>query len=413
MLNIHCNSQTLMKHFENEIERELRQRIYDALLGDVVTSLWKEANYAEESTDRGLYSYLLNNGVEITSGTMPRINSIIEKVFSNIHIQKDNIEFFLLSDADSNALTIENPIKHGHYYVVITSGLINLLSDDELCFVIGHEIGHILRQDTQIERLLTFVFPQEDSIPLVLRHTIRLWRQLAELGADGWGLCACQDFEISMSALNKIVLGVGYERLHTSVYDLLAYHKGLLEKLRDQPNLLTHPGLSIRIANLDYLANSEESEQIEKSLSYLAELMLEIGNGDTDRYMSLFLATAGLIVAEADGEVSVKERNIIYDHLASYCIFPQLFLERISKGDVKDIFAKSVKKITTAHPDFKPLMMAYMAHLAIIDRKVYESELATLYQIGKIHFNYSHQDVASLVAQMIRLAYVPQYDKLY
>lgn len=413
MLNIHCNSQTLVKHFENEIERELRQRIYDALLGDVVTSLWKEVSYAEESNDGGLYSYLLNNCISITSGTMPRIDSIIDKVFSNMQIQKDNIEFFLLSDAESNAFTIENPINHGHYYVVITSGLINLLSDDELCFVIGHEIGHILRQDTQIERLLTFVFPQEYTIPLVLRHTIRLWRQLAELGADGWGLCACQDFEISMSALNKIVLGVGYKRLHTSVNDLLVYHKNMLEKLRDLPNLLTHPGLSIRITNLDYLANSEESEQIEKGVSYLAELMLEIGNGNTDRYMSLFLATAGLIVAEADGVVSDKERNLIYDHLASYCIFPQPFLDRIAKGNVKEIFAKSVKKIITAHPDFRPLMIAYMAHLAIIDGKVHESELAPLYQIGKKYFSYSHQEVANIVAQMIRLAYVPLYERLY
>lgn len=402
-----------MKHYENEIERELRRRIYDALLGDVVTSLWKEADSAEGSCDRGLYSYLLNNCVSITSGTMPRINSIIEKVFSNIQIQKDIIEFFLLSDAAPNAFTIENPSKHDRYYVVVTSGLINLLSDDELCFVIGHEIGHVLRQDTQIERLLTFVFPQEDTIPLVLQHTIRLWRQLAELGADSWGFSACHDFEISMSALNKIVLGVGYERLHTSVNDLLTYHKGLLEKLRDQPNLLTHPGLSIRIANLDYWANSENSQQIEKGLSYLAELMLEIGNGDTDRYMSLFLASAGLIVAEADGEVSDKERILIYDHLASYCVFPRPFLERIGKGNVKEIFTKSVKKLITAHPDFRPLMMAYMTHLAITDGKVHENELATVYQIGKIHFNYSSQEVANIAAQMIRLAYIPQYDRLY
>ena len=402
-----------MNHFYNEIERELRQRIYDALLGDVVTSLLKEANDFEDSNDNGLYSHLLNNCVAISSETMPRINAIVEKVLANIQLQEKKVEFFLQADAEPNAFTIENPTKQRHFYVIITSELVNLLSDDELCFVIGHEVGHILRNDTQIERLLSFVFPIEDTIPLVLRHTIRLWRQLAELGADSWGYSACQDFEVSMSALNKIVLGIDYSRLHTSVNDLLKYHKGMLEKLRNQPNLSSHPGLSIRVANLDYVANPESSEQIEQGQTYLVELMLEIGNGKTDRYMSLFLATAGLIVAEADGDISEKERETIYCHLSSLCVFPRPFLDRIAKADVKDIFAKAVKRLIATHPDYRPLMMAYMAHLVIADGKVHDNEMNALYQIGEQYFNLSRKEISRIIAQMIQLGYVPQHEMLY
>ena len=99
--------------------------------------------------------------------------------------------------------------KEGDPHIInINSGLIDLMTDDELRFVVGHEIGHLMNRDTKLLRLIYFVFPHNTVPPLVLQYKIRLWQQLSELVADRYGYMAIPNLEVCVSAFFKMASGL-------------------------------------------------------------------------------------------------------------------------------------------------------------------------------------------------------------
>jgi hypothetical protein len=74
--------------------------------------------------------------------------------------------------------------------------MFDLMSEDELRFVVGHELGHIINKDTSLKRLIYFVFPPGAATPPIsLQFKIRLHDQLAELVADRYGYMARHKFK--------------------------------------------------------------------------------------------------------------------------------------------------------------------------------------------------------------------------
>lgn len=74
----------------------------------------------------------------------------------------------------------------GHPHIVnVNSELFNLMSEDELRFVIGHELGHLINQDTALKRLIYFVYPpQTTTPPVTLQFKIHLHDDLAMIGRN-------------------------------------------------------------------------------------------------------------------------------------------------------------------------------------------------------------------------------------
>ncbi|MEO1448873.1 MAG: M48 family metallopeptidase [Bacteroidota bacterium] len=99
--------------------------------------------------------------------------------------------------------------------IVLSSGAIDLLSDDEILFMLGRELGHIrsqhvlygmmadqLRVITQLISDATLGIGNLLSMPLqvALMH----WYRMSEFTADRAGLLVCQDPDIAARALIKV-----------------------------------------------------------------------------------------------------------------------------------------------------------------------------------------------------------------
>ena len=110
-----------------------------------------------------------------------------------------------------NAFTagVDNPI------LVFEAGLIDALSEEELRFVVGHELGHIKSGHVlyyQIAMLLpvlaevvgaaTLGFGSLLSFPLEV--ALIRWQRMSELTADRAGLLACQDVNAATMAMIKL-----------------------------------------------------------------------------------------------------------------------------------------------------------------------------------------------------------------
>ncbi|GAB2778156.1 M48 family metallopeptidase [Nocardioides salsibiostraticola] len=131
-----------------------------------------------------------------------------ERQFSRLHFALQDVarvldaqeipEMYVRSSPQLNAMTIgmDKPI------IVLNSALIDLLNDDELRFVIGHELGHAISGHavyrTLLDRLLS-ISGAFNSVPLGslgvrgIVAALYEWSRKAELSADRAGLLATQD----------------------------------------------------------------------------------------------------------------------------------------------------------------------------------------------------------------------------
>jgi Zn-dependent protease with chaperone function len=161
--------------------------------------------------------------------------------------------------------------------IVLHSALVEALTPDELCFVIGHEIGHIKATHGLYRQLgdmlirywdvLASVVPIPGvgmlRIPLLLAYWE--WYRRAEFTCDRAGLLCVQDMAPGLSALGKVA---GYEdernieetiaqtEAHKEVNKLVL----LVSILENSGN--THPFIPLRLKALKEFAQSEAYRQI-------------------------------------------------------------------------------------------------------------------------------------------------------
>jgi hypothetical protein len=116
-------------------------------------------------------------------------------MFKNTLKYEKEIDFYVTNDPSLNAFAIPRSVETNNDIVNVNSGMISMLDNDELRFVVGHEIGHLISRYARINKLLNFVFPDEVEMPLILKHKIDLWMKLSELTADRFGYIARPNLE--------------------------------------------------------------------------------------------------------------------------------------------------------------------------------------------------------------------------
>ncbi|MCO5974751.1 M48 family metallopeptidase [Actinoallomurus soli] len=182
-------------------------------------------------------------------------------------------EVYVTQDPAPNAMTIgvDNP------FIVLNTGLIDLLDDEELRFVIGHEVGHVLSGHAvyrTMAMILTNLGARIAWLPLgniaiaAILMGLNEWQRKSELSADRAGLLAGQDVEAGKRALMKLAGGARLSEMDGEAfleqareYDAAGdVRDGLLKFL----NLLnrSHPYAVIRFAELDHWARDGEYARI-------------------------------------------------------------------------------------------------------------------------------------------------------
>lgn len=163
-----------------QLEKDLFDQIYKSMQGDVIQEVIKatripsKQNYWKDSLE--------GHSIKVDEKLLKRFHDLIEEVKSKLGF-KEKVDFYITGNSEVNAFAIMAQEENEAHIINVNSALIQLMSDDELKFVIGHELGHLISQDAKLLNLVQFVFEGE-SIPVLLMHKIRLWNQLAELVAD-------------------------------------------------------------------------------------------------------------------------------------------------------------------------------------------------------------------------------------
>jgi Zn-dependent protease with chaperone function len=123
-------------------------------------------------------------------------------------------EMYVTLDPTPNAFTY----GHTKPFIQITSGLVDVLSDEELFFVIGHEVGHIKAGHVlygtmakNIAGLIAFLGTATLGVGALLGQGLVIglyeWYRCAELTADRAALLCVQDIEPARDTFMKLAGG--------------------------------------------------------------------------------------------------------------------------------------------------------------------------------------------------------------
>lgn len=96
-------------------------------------------------------------------------------------------------------------------FIVLSSGAVDKLTDNELKFVVGHETGHIKSGHVLYHLASAYIGQAATLIPgvgplavLSMTTALRYWNRMSEFTADRAGLLACQDVDAAISAIMKM-----------------------------------------------------------------------------------------------------------------------------------------------------------------------------------------------------------------
>src|SRR5271165_5020548 len=222
--------------------------------------------------ERALRLTYLAGAVKVSERQFPHIYALVRDG-SYILDLPDVPEVYIMQSPIVNAMAI----GRDRPFVVITTGLVNLHDEEELRWVIGHELGHILSGHAVYRTMLLILIQLAARIAwmpigyLGLRGIIwglEEWFRKSELSCDRAGLLAGQDVDAGRRALMKLAGGAQLSELNPDAFREQAREYDAVPDLRDSLLKLmqlqgnTHPFAVVRFGELDYWATHGEYERI-------------------------------------------------------------------------------------------------------------------------------------------------------
>ena len=229
-------------------------------------------NLAGLFNDRSLRLMFLASGVRASEEQFPDLYHAMLDGAYILDLPKVP-ELFISQNPLVNAMTLGTDRP----FIVITTGMLDLFDAEEIRFIIGHELGHVLSGHSVYRTMLFHLMNLASRLALVPFAWIGLkaviwgleeWYRKSELSCDRAGLLAGQDEAAARRALMKTAGGsrlseLSHDAFHEQAreYDAVPdVREGLLKLLQLQGT--THPFAVVRFAELDRWAGEGEYRDI-------------------------------------------------------------------------------------------------------------------------------------------------------
>ena len=222
--------------------------------------------------ERAFRLTFLASAVRASERQFPHVHELVRDG-SYILDLPDVPEVYVFQDPTVNAMALGRDKP----FIVITTGMINLYDPEELRWVVGHELGHILSGHAVYRTMLLILLQLAQRAALwtplglglqAVVFGLEEWFRKSELSCDRAGLLAGQDVDAARRALMKLAGGAQLSELNPDAFREQAHEYDAVPDLRDsilkilQLQGNTHPFAVVRFAELDYWATHGEYERI-------------------------------------------------------------------------------------------------------------------------------------------------------
>ena len=207
---------------------------------------------------------------------------VSERQFPHIHELVRDGSYILDLPEVPEVFVVQSPLVNAMAlgrdkpFIVITTGMVNLYDPEELRWVVGHELGHVLSGHAVYRTMLLWLIglaariawtPIAFGIQAIV-WGLEEWFRKSELSCDRAGLLAGQDVDAARRALMKLAGGAQLSELNPDAFREQAHEYDAVPDMRDsilkilQLQGNTHPFSVVRFGELDYWATHGEYERI-------------------------------------------------------------------------------------------------------------------------------------------------------
>jgi Zn-dependent protease with chaperone function len=162
-------------------------------------------------SERALRLITLGSAIEVGPDQYAHINEIYEDVLKTLG-SAERYQLFVSQNpiVNAGAVGMDQP------FIVLNSGTVSLMNDDQLRTILGHELGHILSDHVLYKTMLrlllragiyAFSLPLTGFALLAVLSALMEWDRKSELSADRAGLLAVQDPDVVRSTLLRMAGG--------------------------------------------------------------------------------------------------------------------------------------------------------------------------------------------------------------
>jgi Zn-dependent protease with chaperone function len=210
--------------------------------------------------NRANHNSLMQSGQPVSPERTPNLARIQQACLDRLH--PGQVEVYIVRSSQLNAYTFG---FNSPQDIVLYSSLLDVMDEDELRFVLGHEMGHVALGHTWLNTLLGGMagVPVTIGAAVIITLAFRYWNRACEYSADRAGLLACGKPQKAITALIKLVAGSVQSpaELQRALQVIEQEDDSLLNQLGE--TLSTHPMIARRIEQIRKYAATPQYTQLQ------------------------------------------------------------------------------------------------------------------------------------------------------
>lgn len=254
------------------------------------------------------------NGLRLSSDMTPGVFEVLTGVCTRLRIDLGRVLAYVYASPEIQAGCYS--AETSDCLISVSSGLIELMAEDELAFVVGHEVGHFLLghgADTHGQGPTTEALIQSRS---------------KEISADRLGILACSSKDAAFRALIKTTAGLDERYLRFDVSTYLDQIRQSASGGGTPSDGSTHPSLVLRCRALLWFSMSHEyhhltdgsggeamsrvDERIYKDMQKFVDGPAHQRIADARETLQIWLMASAAI---RDGSLDRREQRLISDEV--------------------------------------------------------------------------------------------------
>ncbi len=260
--------------YEHPFDREALEKLKTLRGLDVVTNFflnWAFVNWRVIELQGSCF--------RVTKESNKELYNLVENVAETLGLSREERpKIFTEWGYNINGYTTGN---RDNTLLVLNSGAVDLLSEDQLKYIVGHEMGHIKSGHVLYHMMAQLISTAISFIPLgknllgPIELALIYWSRMSEFTADRAGLLACQNKDEAIKAIIKMA---GYPLKYFDNINTESF----IEQARDFDN--AYNGIADQAIKTVTIATSTHPWTVYRA----SELLKWVESGEYDRIISKY-----------------------------------------------------------------------------------------------------------------------------
>ncbi len=308
------------------------------------------------------------NDLEISKAVTPDLARLLAETYSELSVPSHSVKTFVYASPEIQAECFS--ASSTECVLRFSSSLIDLLDEDEVRFVAGHELGHFLLSHGKSNSAT-----EPESLEFYMQ------RRYQEISADRIGLLACQDLSTAVRTLIKITSGLSDKHIRFDVGAFLRQLRHVGKENYAAEIGATHPSVLVRARALLWfsMGRAFSREPGETSLEDIDNLDKRVKE-DLERYVD---KPAQRLLSDARDKVTLW---VLAEKVTRRGVFrkeeQQVVIDLLDKEAMEGLsrFLSGLDSVTAAEEVGRRLSVAIQDLNALIPNRVAE-ELPKIQQL--------------------------------